>query len=184
MSKGRGWVPEGIHIYWIGQKVHSHFSVTSLKNPNQFFDQPKLQSKCQSDQSTDFMCVCVSVSRSAVSDSLKTPWTVAHQAPLSIDFFQQETRECVCVLGGSGGSWPLDRCLPPYLPRYQHLKKSKLSFPKKEKNCSGLPFPSPGDLPDPGIKPSSLASPALAGSFFAIVPPVISYETTKSWESI
>ena len=24
-----------------------------------------------------------------------------------------------------------------------------------------LPFPSPGDLPDPGIKPASLASPAL-----------------------
>ena len=30
----------------------------------------------------------------------------------------------------------------------------------------GLPFPPPGDLPDPGIKPASLASPALAGRFF------------------
>ena len=30
----------------------------------------------------------------------------------------------------------------------------------------GLPFPSPGDLPDPGIKPVSLASPAVAGRFF------------------
>ena len=29
----------------------------------------------------------------------------------------------------------------------------------------GLPFPSPGDLPDPGIEPVSLASPALAGRF-------------------
>ena len=28
------------------------------------------------------------------------------------------------------------------------------------------PFPSPGDLPDPGIKPASLTSPALAGRFF------------------
>ena len=26
--------------------------------------------------------------------------------------------------------------------------------------CSGLPFPSPGDLPDPGIKSESLLSPA------------------------
>ena len=26
---------------------------------------------------------------------------------------------------------------------------------------SGLPFSTPGDLPDPGIKPASLASPAL-----------------------
>ena len=25
----------------------------------------------------------------------------------------------------------------------------------------GLPFPTPGDLPDPGIEPASLASPAL-----------------------
>ena len=32
---------------------------------------------------------------------------------------------------------------------------------------SGLPFPPPGDLPDPGIKPSS---PALAGRFFTTEP--------------
>jgi len=30
----------------------------------------------------------------------------------------------------------------------------------------GVPFSSPGDLPDPGIKPASLASPAFAGRFF------------------
>ena len=35
----------------------------------------------------------------------------------------------------------------------------------------GLPFPSPGDLPDPGIEPVSLASPALAGRFFTTMPP-------------
>ena len=32
---------------------------------------------------------------------------------------------------------------------------------------SGLPFPPAGDLPDPGIKPASLLSPALAGRFFS-----------------
>ena len=31
---------------------------------------------------------------------------------------------------------------------------------------SGLLLPPPGDFPDPGIKPSSLSSPALAGGFF------------------
>ena len=31
----------------------------------------------------------------------------------------------------------------------------------------GLPCPPPGDLPDPGIKPKSLKSPALAGRFFS-----------------
>ena len=60
-----------------------------------------------------------------MSDSLATPWTVAHQAPLSMGFLKQE-------------SW------------------------------SGLPFPSPGDLPNPGLKPMS---PALAGRFFTTESP-------------
>ena len=30
----------------------------------------------------------------------------------------------------------------------------------------GKPFSTPGDLPDPGIEPASLPSPALAGGFF------------------
>ena len=36
---------------------------------------------------------------------------------------------------------------------------------------SGWPFPSPGDLPNPGIKPTSPASPALAGRLFTTEPP-------------
>ena len=38
------------------------------------------------------------------------------------------------------------------------------------KYWSGLPCPSPGDLPHPGIKPLSLVSPALAGGFFTATP--------------
>ena len=56
---------------------------------------------------------CEMVSCSVVSDSA-TLWTVAHQAPLSMEFSRQEY-------------W------------------------------SGLPFPSPGDLPNPGIEPMSPA---------------------------
>ena len=36
----------------------------------------------------------------------------------------------------------------------------------RQEYWSGLPFPIPGDLPDPGIKPMSFVSPALAGRFF------------------
>ena len=36
----------------------------------------------------------------------------------------------------------------------------------RQEYWNGLPFPSPGDLPDPGIEPVSLTSPALAGRFF------------------
>ena len=41
----------------------------------------------------------------------------------------------------------------------------------KHKFWSGLPFPTPGDLPDPGIEPVSLVFPALAGGFFSTAPP-------------
>ena len=68
----------------------------------------------------DHACVCAC---SVGSDS-ETPWTGAHQAPLSMGFLRQEY-------------W------------------------------SGLSFPSPGDLLDPGIK---LVSPAFAGRFFTTEP--------------
>ena len=34
----------------------------------------------------------------------------------------------------------------------------------RQEHWSGLPFPNPGDLPDPGIEATSLESPALAGA--------------------
>ena len=54
-----------------------------------------------------------------------TPWTVAHQASLSMGFSKQEY-------------W------------------------------SDVPFPVPGDLPDPGVKP---VSPVLAGKSLSTAPP-------------
>ena len=39
----------------------------------------------------------------------------------------------------------------------------------RQEYCSGLPCPPVGNLPNPGIKPMSLASPALAGRFFTTV---------------
>ena len=41
----------------------------------------------------------------------------------------------------------------------------------RQEYWSGLPFPPPGDRPNPGIEPSrSLTSPALAGGFFTTAP--------------
>ena len=63
-------------------------------------------------------CRCCNIKRPSVSQSVicawlfVTPWTVAHQAPLSMEFSRQEY-------------W------------------------------SGLAFPSPGDLPVPGMEPGS-----------------------------
>ena len=36
----------------------------------------------------------------------------------------------------------------------------------RQEHWSGLPWPPPGDLPDLGIKPASLMSPAFTGGFF------------------
>ena len=44
----------------------------------------------------------------------------------------------------------------------------------RQEYWSGLPCPPPGDLPDPGIEPKSLRSPALAGKLFA---------TSATWEA-
>ena len=45
-----------------------------------------------------------------------------------------------------------------------------MGFPRQE-YWRGLPFLSAGDLPNPGIKPMFLVSPALASDFFTTVPP-------------
>ena len=45
----------------------------------------------------------------------------------------------------------------------------------RQEYWSGFPFPPPEDLPDPGVKPTSLASPALAGGFFT---------TSTTWEAV
>ena len=42
---------------------------------------------------------------------------------------------------------------------------------------NGLPFPTPGDLPDPGIEPTSLLSPSLADGFFFF------FNHWTSWEA-
>ena len=46
-----------------------------------------------------------------------------------------------------------------------HQAPLSMGFSRQE-YWSRLPFPTPGDLPNPQIKPGSLASPALAGGFF------------------
>ena len=53
-----------------------------------------------------------------------------------------------------------------------HQSPLFLGFSSQE-YWSGMPCPPPGDLPDPGIEPTSLMSPALAGGFFT---------TRATWE--
>ena len=68
---------------------------------------------------------------------------------------------CVCVLS-------CDSFMAPWTGARQAPLSMGFS---RQKYWSGLPFPPPGDLPDPGIEPVSLMSPALGGGFFATEPP-------------
>ena len=77
--------------------------------------------------SQETISACNVLSRSVMSDSV-APWTVAHQAYLSM--------EC---------SW--------------------------QEYHSGLPFPTPGDLPESGSKSAFLVSSALASGFFFTTEP-------------
>ena len=63
-------------------------------------------------------------------------------------------------------------CIQLFVALWTVARQTSLSmgFPRQE-YCSGLPVPPLGDLPDPGIKPESCASPTLAGGFFTTEPP-------------
>ena len=62
--------------------------------------------------------------------------------------------------------------LPPHVMAQQ--APLFMGFPRQE-YWEGLPFPSPGDLPHPGMEPRS---PALAGRFFTAEPPGMPSDTT------
>ena len=51
-------------------------------------------------------------------------------------------------------------------PRTRACQASLSPGFSRQEYWSGLPFPTLGDLPDPGIEPMPLVSPALAGGFF------------------
>ena len=58
-------------------------------------------------------------------------------------------------------------CVPLFATLWTVAQQAPLPMGfSRQEYWSGLPCPPPGDLPDPGIKPSSLKSPALAGGFF------------------
>ena len=60
-------------------------------------------------------------------------------------FFESESVNCLVMSASFATPWTV-ACQAPL----------SMGFSRQE-YWSGLPFPSPGDLPDPGIKPRSLA---------------------------
>ena len=61
-----------------------------------------------------------------------------------------------------------------------HPAPLSVEFSRQE-HWSRLPFPTPGDLPDPEIKHTSPVPPALAGRFFTTAPPGCPLQIAKRW---
>ena len=81
--------------------------------------------------------------------------------------------------GGSavslGATPSLQSCLTLCEPMDHSPTDSSVHGLLQAEYWSGLPFPTPGDLPNPGIQPESLSCPGLAGGFFT---------TSATWEEI
>ena len=94
-------------------------------------------------------------------------WVASVGESLWITRWMSGINMCVCVCPPS-----LQSCLTLWDPKDWSLPGSSVHEDRQE-YWSGLPCLPPGDLPDPGIKPESLMSPALAGGFFT---------TSASWK--
>ena len=86
----------------------------------------------------------------------------------SVGLLYQDSGMCACVLN--------HQIVSDYFATlWTVASQASLSMGlSRQEYWSGLPCPPPGDLPDPGIKPMSFMSPALAGKFFT---------TSATWEA-
>ena len=112
-----------------GPRGESHSSELQLRRApvQQNYGNIKNNKRLKLELSVKLKTLCVRAQLFNHVQLFATPWTLAHQIPLSMGFPRQEY-------------W------------------------------SGLPFPPPGDLPNPRLEPESLVSPALAGGFFTTEP--------------
>ena len=92
------------------------------------------------------------------------PWTIVRQAPLSMESSRQEY-------------WLLSHLsrVQRFVTPWNITRQAPLSMESsRQEYWSWLQFTTPGDLPNPGIEPASLASPELAGRFLP---------TSATWEA-
>ena len=100
----------------------------------------------------------------------------------------QCVRARVCVCGGRKGCKPEElgviisvcvcvcSAMPDSVTPWTVVHQTPLSMEfSRQEYWSGVPFPTPGDRPKPGIEPESFVSPALAGRFF--------FTTSAAWEA-
>ena len=89
--------------------------------------------------------------------------------PTQPSLHMQACSQCMCVLSRFS-------CVRLFATPWTVACQAPLSMGfSRQEYCSGLPFPSLGDLLDPGIELTFLVSPALTGNFFT---------TSTTWEAL
>ena len=142
--------------HWAGRFKHCCKGATLYP----FFSQRNKDQKTEQHVCDYFPNILIRYCR--VTELPKTSWRFRpgsgmHFRPLGYEpsaFVCSVIQSCLTVCD------PMDCVLPAPL---------SMVFSRQE-YWSGLPFPSPGDLPQPRIKPVSPESPALAGQFFTTEP--------------
>ena len=103
---------------------------------------------------------------------LFTTWPLLHSPPVHSPLHLLVARSCPKVTGS------LHVCVPSCFSRVQFFatlrtvaSQAPLSMGFFRQELDGLPCPSLGDLPNPGIKSAPPVSPASVGRFLTILPP-------------
>ena len=107
-----------------------------------------------------FVCVCVCV---CVLKRNRSHFIFPREAELSFGF-ETFSSKCPLAIGGNRSLFSQQAISDSFVTRQTEACQASLSRGFFRQGCwSGLPFPSPGDIPNPGNEPES---PALAGRFF------------------
>ena len=128
----------------------------------------------------DYSVTCVRAKSLQLCPTLCSPMNCSPPGSSVHGILQARTLEWVAISFSNAWQWKVKvkslshvRLLAtPWTAAHQ--APPSMGFSRQE-YWSRLPCPAPGDLPDPGIKPASLMSPALSGGFFT---------TSTTWEAL
>ena len=117
-----------------------------------------------------------------ILSKIRDNWEILTQTLYVLWEFPFETVNCSKMENHKSPLIPAEFCTLPSVSMLSHIQLFSILWTiahqaplstefSRQDYWSGLPFPTPGDLLNWGIKPTSLVSPALTGGFFTTVPP-------------
>ena len=129
------------------------------------------------------MCTMLSIPVQAASKPPLLPGPQHRPRPAATVLSSARRGRCRDSTGGGGGVTSV-LCPPLATPWTAGLQAPLSMGFSRQEYWGGLPFPSPGNLPNPGIASMSLVPPALAGGFFLPLSHLGSPERQMEWGNL